>query len=147
MIVIEACELDRKKLLEVGTRPLEPDTTDYAGRVVEKPWGREWESHRDDACSIWTLQISAGCETSMHCHPNKATVLIVNAGRVRIETLQRCEVFGPGSVILLGKGVFHRTVAGDDAMVTEIEMPPNKRDLVRIADRYGREGQPYEEAT
>ena len=47
---------------------------------------------------------------------------------------------------MIDKGVFHQTTAisPKGAFLMEIETPVNKRDLVRLKDKYGREGEGYE---
>ena len=47
---------------------------------------------------------------------------------------------------MIDKGVFHQTTATSNsgAFLMEIETPVNKRDLVRLKDKYGREGEGYE---
>lgn len=146
MIVVEQTERDRARLnaASVDAAAIADDHFDYSGKVVRKPWGCEREAHRGAEYSAWVLDIDAGGETSMHCHPNKVTFLIVNIGEVEFETLDRASIFRAGAVILIERGVFHRTKALMSSQLTEIEMPPNKNDLVRIEDRYGREGTRYE---
>ncbi len=82
----------------------------------------------------------------MHCHPNKTTYLVVLEGKVSCSTItgqvERRAAEG-GSI---DKGAFHQTttISETGAFVMEIETPVNKRDLVRLKDKYGREGQGYE---
>ena len=50
---------------------------------------------------------------------------------------------------MIRKGLFHSTKATSEngAFVFEIETPIDKHDLVRLEDKYGREGKPYEDST
>lgn len=139
---------DREALARAGIEAaaLADDGTDYSGRVVRKPWGAERETFRCAQLSVWRLRLDAKSETSMHCHPNKTTVLIVEEGSVILSTLQDRIALRQNDVVLLKPGTFHRTATEQPATLTEIEWPPNKRDLVRIGDRYGREGKGYEGA-
>ena len=85
-----------------------------------------------------------GAETSMHCHPNKKTSLVVLDGTVRCKTLEKVFDFDALEGLMIDKGVFHQTTAisPKGAFLMEIETPVNKRDLVRLKD--GREEEGYE---
>jgi hypothetical protein len=85
----------------------------------------------------------------MHCHPNKKTSLIVVSGEVVCSTLDGWLTRRAGDGIVIDEGVFHTTRAAskDGAFVIEVETPPNKKDLVRFKDAYGRENQGYEGTT
>jgi hypothetical protein len=114
--------------------------------LVPKKWGHEWECYNNGVVSVWVLSINAGEATSLHAHPNKLTGLAVLGGHVRLDFLNPND--SRHAVALdktkLSQGFFHATSAITDAIVLEIEVPPIKGDLVRLADRYGREGLPYE---
>lgn len=146
MILIRALEADRKALAQVKIDPAEiaEDGTDYNGIRVKKPWGHEVEKYRDENCSVWWLHLHSGKETSMHCHPNKTTMLMVVGGEAMLHTLNGRYELGEGEIAVIEKGAFHRTASnGGPVILYEIESPPNKRDLVRLEDSYGR-GQGYE---
>ncbi len=92
------------------------------------------------------LHIDHDQETSMHCHPNKTTGLILLDGvaeisfltnKISVESLQK---------VMIRKGLFHSTkaISKDGADIFEIETPVNKHDLVRLEDKYGRKAKPYE---
>ena len=51
---------------------------------VTKPWGYEYLAYENDNVGVWILHIKEGESTSMHCHPNKDTGLIVLEGEVDI---------------------------------------------------------------
>jgi hypothetical protein len=50
---------------------------------------------------------------------------------------------------MIRQGLFHSTKATskNGAFIFEIETPADKHDLVRLEDKYGREGKPYEDST
>lgn len=148
MIIVWRTPEDIGALEQVGAQPeeLADDGMDWRGRVVVKPWGHETEIHRAGVLSIWRLTIAPGCETSMHCHPGKHTVLILEQGQAVLETLNGTYDLTPGEAVHVKRGAFHRTRSALGAVLIEIESPVNKRDLVRIEDRYGRAGQGYERA-
>lgn len=146
MIVVKCTDLDRQALSRIEIDPAEmmDDGTNYTGIRIPKPWGHEIEKYRDDKVAIWWLHIHSGCETSMHCHPNKLTLLMVIGGRAVLSTLEGNYSLSEGTVVVIEPGAFHRTTADKGPVVLyETESPPNKRDLVRLIDSYGR-GQGYE---
>ena len=146
MVNISQSDADRARLGAVGDQDLRDDGTDYEGVVVQKPWGSEWQGFRNAEFSAWQLNINAGAETSMHCHPGKTTILVVTEGEVVVSTLESSFWMSVGQVLIIERGVFHRTASSAlaGAVVMELESPANKRDLVRIEDRYGRAGMGYE---
>ena len=122
------------------------DLRDYTKVVVKKPWGYEYLIFGSDEIAVWILCLKPGAQTSMHCHPNKKTSLVVLEGEVVCATVAERLPRVAGQGLLLEKGVFHQTTASSDAgaFVMEIETPVDKRDLVRLADKYGREKLGYE---
>jgi mannose-6-phosphate isomerase-like protein (cupin superfamily) len=82
----------------------------------------------------------------MHCHPNKKTTLIVIRGEVQCSTLEGFFKRKEGEGFVIESSVFHTTkaISKGGAIIMEMESPPNKRDLVRLKDLYGREGKGYE---
>jgi mannose-6-phosphate isomerase-like protein (cupin superfamily) len=119
------------------------DGKQYPG-WVNKPWGREHELVLTKEHSLWRLYIDGGKETSLHCHPNKNTLMIVEEGVIRLETLEGETRFEAGAVVLINKGVFHRTKAvNGGAIVSELEWPPNRCDIVRLEDKYKRKTTGY----
>lgn len=130
----------------------------YDGVLVPKAWGFEHLVFDNGAAAIWLLHIATKRKTSMHCHPNKRTTLIVLAGAVEVS---RQFVDGiavrkmlPLEVEEIPKGDYHQTEAisdldgypsaEDGAWLLEIETPSDKEDLVRAEDAYGRAGTAYE---
>ena len=136
IMALSGCNYDPATLTDGGR--------DWRGVSVGKPWGWESEFYREGIISMWQLNIMAGAETSMHCHPGKRTILIVEAGYCTIETLSGSHELKPGDVAHIEPGAFHRTKTRAGAVLIEVESPPNKADIVRLQDRYGREGQAYE---
>jgi len=124
----------------------EADNFDYKKVVVNKPWGYEYLLYENTHVAIWVLYIKQNHATSMHCHPNKKSSLIVLEGSVICSHLEGYIERKAGEGLLIDEAVFHATkaVSKDGAFVMEIESPPNKKDLVRLKDEYGREHQGYE---
>ena len=145
---ISLTERDREAFenLKVNLQDIQDDNHDYSKVVVKKPWGYEYLIFSNEEIAVWILYLKPGAQTSMHCHPSKKTSLVVLEGKVNCssigEQLDRCA----GEGLLIDKGAFHQTTNTSEmgAFVMEIETPVNKRDLVRLKDKYGREGQGYE---
>ena len=145
MIIVKRTDLDVDALAGVNYEPLElePDGFDWREVQVEKPWGHETERFHDDRCSITWLHIRPNQMTSMHCHTKKTVVIYIMGGLGTLETLSRSYRVSSGNIAVIEPGAFHRIRSNAQPVVLyEIESPPNKRNLVRLADSYGR-GQGY----
>jgi len=118
----------------------------YLDAVIDKPWGHEYRIYADMLIDVWKLMLAPGQSTSMHCHPRKETVLMCLGGHIQINFLTRTIQLEAGQFARIPKGVFHSTdnLGATDAHLIEVETPRNKFDLVRKNDRYGRQGQQYE---
>lgn len=146
MIVIHCGRADREALesIPVSLSDIKDDGTDYTGVRIKKPWGHELEKYRDEDMAVWWLHIHSNQKTSMHCHPNKTTLLMIAGGEATLQTLGETHAISDGDVVVIEKGAFHQIVSnGQPIVLYELESPPNKRDLVRLKDDYGR-GQGYE---
>jgi len=130
--------------VKVSAAEIADDGTDYNGLRVKKPWGHEIEKYRNENVAVWWLHLHSNQQTSMHCHPNKTTLLMIVGGLATLETLNGSHELSEGEIVVIEKGAFHRTRSnGEPVVLYELETPPNKRDLVRLEDAYGR-GQGYE---
>jgi mannose-6-phosphate isomerase-like protein (cupin superfamily) len=118
----------------------------YKDKVVVKPWGYEFLIFENDYVAIWFLMIKKDHSTSMHCHPLKKTSLIVLSGKALCNTFHHRSFLGAGDAVIIDAAVFHSTKALslDGISVIEVESPPDKLDLVRLEDNYGRESCGYE---
>ena len=121
----------------------------YEKTVVKKPWGYEYLVYQNDKVALWCLYIGSEQQTSMHCHPNKTTGLILLDGEAELSFLTNTVNVKPVTKVMIRKGLFHSTkaISENGACVFEIETPVDKHDLVRLDDKYGREGTPYEDST
>ena len=146
MIVVRCSDLDRDALARTLYDPedLKDDGTNYLGVRITKPWGHEVERFCNDDISVWFLNVRPDCETSLHCHIDKTTLLFVLSGKGTLLTLDKTYGMSEGGIFVIEKGAFHRTRADSNGlMLYELEHPVNKRDLVRLEDKYHR-GQGYE---
>jgi mannose-6-phosphate isomerase-like protein (cupin superfamily) len=121
----------------------------YERTIVKKPWGYEYLVYQNDNVALWFLYIGHDQQTSMHCHPNKTTGLILLDGEAELSFLTNTVNVKPVTKVMIRKGLFHSTkaISENGACVFEIETPVDKHDLVRLDDKYGREGTPYEDST
>ena len=130
------------------------DPFDYSKVIVKKPWGYEYLVFENEFVAIWMLHIVRKRKTSMHSHPKKRTSLILLSGNATCSHLEGSEKLSPMDGVFIEEGVFHLTEASSELpidpqsengiWVMEIESPPNKADLIRMKDEYGRSGKAYE---
>ena len=119
---------------------------DYTSKIVDKPWGYEYLIYQNQHVGLWYLNIEPGQSTSMHCHPNKNTGLILLDGDLEVSFLNDSVRLNYPDKLMIRRGLFHSSRAtGETAsVVLEIETPRDKHDLVRLEDKYGREQEAYE---
>ena len=113
-------------------------------RRVEKPWGWElWWAHTDRYVGK-QIHINKGEALSLQYHERKEESWLVQEGRARLELgevggeLEVVEI-GPGDAFRFPPGTVHRVTALEDTLVVEVSTP-HLDDVVRVEDRYGREG-------
>jgi len=114
-------------------------------RKVEKPWGYELIWAETDRYVGKVLFIKAGESLSLQFHRAKDESWLVQSGRGKLElgsagdAVLREEAIGPGSSFHFRPGTVHRVTAIDDTTILEVSTP-QLDDVVRLEDRYGREG-------
>ena len=115
---------------------------------VEKPWGHEEIfALVEGAYCGKTIHITAGHSLSLQYHDAKDETVSVLSGRVALElgpdtsSLERLEI-GPGQSVHVPPKALHRLTAVTDAVLLEASTagPGWREDVVRLEDRYGREG-------
>lgn len=115
--------------------------------IVSKPWGMEYLCGQNRNLEVWELYINKSDSTSLHCHPNKDTFNIILEGKVILETTKKREIMNVGDFRIIKSGVIHRTINSNyipRARILEIESPPDKYNLIRIKDSYGRDSVGYQ---
>ena len=102
--------------------------------------------YQNDLVGLWCLHLTGGARTSLHCHPDKKTGLILLSGEAEISFLNDSLKLKQLNKMILRAGLFHSTAAlsPEGVVLLEIETPPIKTNLVRLDDAYGRKNQPYE---
>ncbi len=112
---------------------------------VDKPWGHEelFALVEGRYCGK-ALHVTAGHALSLQYHERKDEVIAVQSGSVLLEVgesedaLESVEL-APGESVHLVAGVRHRVTAVTDAVILEASTT-DLDDVVRLEDRYGREG-------
>ncbi len=148
---IKSSERDQRtleRLRQASSRTIKTfeQPADYRNTVVLKPWGYEFLAFQNEHVAIWFLHLGEGHSTSMHCHPNKQTSLILMKGEVQCNFFGQRAHLKPVSSVSIDRGVFHSTKAllSGGAFLIEVESPPDKTDLVRLKDEYDRQSFGYE---
>jgi mannose-6-phosphate isomerase len=113
-------------------------------RRVDKPWGWELVWAEADEYVGKLLFIRAGESLSLQYHERKDESWLVQEGRARLElgevggALEELEIV-PGEAFRFRPRTVHRVTALEDTLVIEVSTP-HLDDVVRLEDRYGREG-------
>ncbi len=113
-------------------------------RRVEKPWGWELVWAETEAYVGKLLFVRAGESLSLQYHEVKDESWLVHEGRARLELgdvggeLEAIEI-ATGDAFRFRPGTLHRVTALEDTLVLETSTP-HLDDVVRLEDRYGREG-------
>jgi mannose-6-phosphate isomerase len=113
-------------------------------RRVEKPWGHEIVFAATERYVGKILAVRAGEELSLQYHRAKDETLYLHEGTAEIQVGERREELDwepcePGTALRIRPGVIHRIRAGTDCVFLE-SSTPELDDVVRLEDRYGREG-------
>jgi mannose-6-phosphate isomerase-like protein (cupin superfamily) len=114
-------------------------------RRVDKPWGHEevFALVEGRYCGK-AIHVDAGHALSLQYHERKDEVIAVQSGRARLEvgaSEDDLEAFDlePGERVHLPAGTRHRLTAVTDVVLLEASTT-ELEDVVRLEDRYGREG-------
>lgn len=118
-------------------------TTEEGPARVEKPWGHELIWARTGRYVGKVIHVRAGHALSLQYHDRKEETLLLWRGRLRFELREgdraRTWEMAPGESVHVRPGAVHRMTAIEDCDVFEVSTP-ELDDVVRIEDRYGREG-------
>ena len=110
---------------------------------MEKPWGHELIWARTSRYVGKVIHVRAGHALSLQYHDRKEETILLWRGRLRFELREgdraRTWEMAPGDRVHVRPGAVHRMTAIEDCDVFEVSTP-ELDDVVRIEDRYGREG-------
>ena len=109
-------------------------------RRVEKPWGYELIWALTDVYCGKVLFVKAGASLSLQFHKEKDESWYVQSGRAKLELGKVGQgVLDEGAAFHYEPGTVHRVRALEDTTILEVSTP-HLDDVVRLEDRYGREG-------
>lgn len=118
-------------------------------RRIPKPWGEEILFAHTDRYAGKVLTVRRGESLSLQYHERKDEALYLFSGRIEVTLGEPGDAagargsgrrrLGPGEAIHLPAGTRHRIEALEDATLFEVSTP-ELDDVVRLEDRYGREG-------
>ncbi|MEO8910502.1 MAG: cupin domain-containing protein [Gemmatimonadaceae bacterium] len=119
-----------------------------SGRVkvatVSKPWGHETIWAVTDRYVGKILHINAGHELSVQYHNKKDETVYLLSGQIVYRVRSDADLLEdvqlkPGESFRITAGTVHQMVALTDCDVLEVSTP-ELDDVVRLSDKYGREG-------
>jgi mannose-6-phosphate isomerase len=121
------------------------DAWAFEPRHVDKPWGYELIWAQADTYVGKVLFVKAGESLSLQFHKEKDESWLVYSGRAKLELgsvgepMLKQEVIAEGAAFRFRPGTVHRVTALEDTTILEVSTP-HLDDVVRLDDRYGREG-------
>jgi mannose-6-phosphate isomerase len=121
------------------------DAWAFEPRKVDKPWGYELIWAETERYVGKVLFIKAGESLSLQFHRVKDEAWLVQDGRAKLElgsageAMLNEEVVAAGATFRFKPGTVHRVTALEDTTIVEVSTP-ELDDVVRLEDRYGREG-------
>jgi mannose-6-phosphate isomerase len=121
------------------------DKWTFEPRRVEKPWGWEliWAVAEQYVGKV--LFVKAGESLSLQFHNEKDESWYIQSGRAELELgdagqgILNSEVVATGACFRYRPGTVHRVTALEDTTILEVSTN-HLDDVVRLEDRYGREG-------
>jgi len=114
-------------------------------RRVDKPWGHETIFAETEHYVGKILHVETDEQLSLQYHEVKDETLYGASGKLELELGAReddelvTRVMGPGESVHIPPGTVHRMPALETCEVFEVSTP-HLDDVVRLEDRYGREG-------
>lgn len=123
----------------------------YFKQIFEKPWGYEYLAYQNDKIGIWILHVNSDCETSLHCHFKKDTLIYCLDGSFKINLFDSYEILNTFDNLYIPRNTFHGIHSyTNHSVLMEIEIYTDeidytdKNDLLRIKDVYNRDKNRYE---
>ena len=106
---------------------------------VYKPWGYELRWAITDRYLGKILHVKRGEALSLQYHERKDECILLSSGVLDLELDGRVHRLEPGDTAHITPGTRHRMTAVEDCDIFEVSTP-EINDVVRVEDRYGREG-------
>jgi mannose-6-phosphate isomerase len=134
----------RKSRSPVKVAPVKPASGRVKVTTVPKPWGHETIWARSDRYVGKILHINAGHELSVQYHNRKDETIYLLAGEIVYRVQGKDDALDDvelriGESFRITPGTIHQMVALTDCDVLEVSTP-ELDDVVRVSDKYGREG-------
>jgi len=124
---------------------------EYFKQIFEKPWGYEYLAYQNNKIGIWILHVNSDCETSLHCHFKKDTLIYCLDGSFKINLFDSYEILNTFDNLYIPRNTFHGIHSyTNHSVLMEIEIYTDeidytdKNDLLRIKDVYNRDKNRYE---
>jgi mannose-6-phosphate isomerase len=115
----------------------------FAVKRVEKPWGYEIWWAKTDRYVGKILHVNAGHALSLQYHNIKDETIYLYSGKllyeIEVEGVLTKREMKPGDTHHVSPKTVHRMTAIEDSDVFEVSTP-ELDDVVRLEDRYGRQG-------
>jgi len=106
---------------------------------VPKPWGYELIFVITDRYVGKILHVNRGEKLSLQYHKVKDETMRLVKGRVEIQIDDEKFIMADGDTVRIRPGTRHSVLALEDSDIFEVSTPEID-DVVRLEDRYGREG-------
>ncbi|AEW06356.1 Cupin 2 conserved barrel domain protein [Sulfobacillus acidophilus DSM 10332] len=108
-------------------------------QTVEKPWGYEvwWAVTERYVGKL--IHVNQGHSLSLQYHVQKHESMYVIQGEAELLLGEETRRLKPGDAVMIAPPTRHRLTAITDVDVIEVSTP-ELDDVVRLEDRYGREG-------
>ena len=110
---------------------------------VEKPWGYELHWAKTDRYVGKVIHVNKGHALSLQYHNHKDETIFVWAGKIlferHVDGVLVAQELGPGDAVHVTPPTVHRMTALEDSDVFEVSTADTD-DVVRLEDRYGRQG-------
>ena len=115
----------------------------FAVQRVEKPWGYEIWWAKTDRYVGKILHVNAGHALSLQYHNIKDETIYLYSGKllyeIEVEGVLTKREMKPGDTQHVSPKTVHRMTAIEDSDIFEVSTP-ELDDVVRLEDRYGRQG-------
>lgn len=130
------------------TTPLASSGEFTTAGIQLKPWGHETIFATGEHGYVGKIiTVDAGHALSLQYHHHKDETITIVSGEATVEhgpatDLLRSRTMRAGDVVHLAAGALHRVTAVTDVMLAEVSTAPPgwQADIVRLSDRYGRDG-------
>jgi mannose-6-phosphate isomerase len=113
------------------------------GTRVEKPWGYELHWAKTDRYVGKLIHVNAGHALSLQYHNLKDETIYLHSGLLLFEIQEAGDLvkreMHPGEFVHITPKTIHRMTAIQDSDIFEVSTP-ELQDVVRLEDRYGRQG-------